>query len=123
MITIPPRKKKTCPVCQAEVIGRYDKIFCTVQCKSRYHVHLINITKTAAKSIDKILKRNRSILLEVMGKSTKQKKVLRTVLDGKKFNWTYYTHQHVNVKKKTFYYVYDFAWMVFSDQEVLIKKV
>ena len=58
-----------------------------------------------------------------MGKTGKQKKVERAILDSKKFHFTYITHYHINAQGKTVHYVYDFSWMIFSDQEVLIKRV
>ncbi|MFZ1561427.1 MAG: hypothetical protein WAT37_15955, partial [Saprospiraceae bacterium] len=70
-----------------------------------------------------ILHRNRSILLEIMGKNSTQKKVPRALLDSKKFHFGYITHYHVNAQNKTVHCVYDFSWMIFSDQEVLIKRI
>ncbi len=78
--------------------------------------------ETAAVRIDKILHRNRSILLEIMGRSQTKKKVSRHQLDKKKFNYDYITGFHVNTRKRTIYHVYDFSWAIFSDQEVLIMK-
>lgn len=77
----------------------------------------------ATKAIDIILHRNRSILLEVLGKNKTQIKLDRAVLDKKKFNYSYITHYHKNNQGKTVHYVYDFSWMIFSDQEILIKRI
>jgi hypothetical protein len=74
----------------------------------------------AVEQITRILHRNRSILLEIMGKHDVQKKVKRIVLDKKKFNFKYLTHFQTNSKGKVYYYVFDFAWMEFSDDEILI---
>ena len=114
---------RNCKMCKTEITGRRDKIFCSVRCKSDYHEKLAKVTLSASDRIDKILHRNRSILLELMGKNGVQNKMPKIELDKKKFNWTYITHYHVNSQKKTVHYVYDFSWMVFSDQEVLIKRV
>ena len=115
--------RKKCKICKKEFSGRSDKIFCSVECKSIYHVKLRAVTKSATKSIDKILHRNRSILLEVMGKNIHSKKLSRSVLDNKKFHFGYITNYHINKQGKTVNYVYDFSWMIFSDQEVLIKRI
>ena len=98
------------------------KIFCSLRCKTIYHEKLSNVTQIASKQIDKILHRNKSILLELMGKNSSQKKLDKKFLDAKKFNYTYVTHYHVNSQNKMVNYVYDFSWMIFSDQEVLIKR-
>ena len=115
--------KGKCKLCNADFTGRTGKVFCTVSCKTIYHKDLIRKTNFAASNTDKILHRNRSILFEIMEEGKyKQKKVERKILDKKKFNWHYYTHVHKNVKGKLLQIIYDYSWMIFSDQEVLIKK-
>lgn len=110
-------------MCKTEINGRRDKIFCSVRCKSDYHEKLTKVTLTASEKIDKILHRNRSILLELMGKNGLHKKIPKIEIDKKKFNWTYITHYHINSQGKEVRYLYDFSYIIFSDQEVLIKRV
>jgi len=114
---------KKCKLCKTEFRGRKDKMFCSVACKNEYHIALREVTTQATKNIDRILHRNRSILLEILGKNKKQLKIDRAILDKKKFNYTYITHYHMNKQNKKVHYVYDFSWMVFSDQEVLIRRI
>jgi hypothetical protein len=113
---------RKCKICSKPIIGRSDKVFCSVRCKNYYHTNLRKVTDIAVKEINKILHRNRSILLEVMGKRKIQIKINRIELDKKKFNYKYHTHTYINSKGKTYYYVYDFAWMEFSDDELLIVR-
>ncbi len=113
---------KICKICKKTIVGREDKVFCSTKCKNEYHVKLRRVTNHATKRIDLILHRNRSILLEILGKNSTQKKVNRLILDKKKFNYSYITAYHINNQGKTVHYVYDFNWMIFSDAEVLIKK-
>lgn len=116
------RSPRLCRLCKSPFQGRSDKIFCSASCKARYHARLNQVTNVAAAKIDKILHRNRSILLEILGKNKSYKKVDRSLLDVKKFNWQYITHYHINTKNKFIHYVYDFSWMIFSDQEVVIQR-
>lgn len=111
-----------CKICKSSFRGRKDKVFCSVGCKSSYHLQLKEVTIKATGRIDKILHRNRTILLEILGKKIMQTKVDRALLDQKKFNWHYHTHYHLNIQGKMVYNVYDFSWILFSNQEVLIKK-
>lgn len=111
-----------CKICSKPIVGRADKKFCSVKCKNYYHTNLRKATNTAVKHIDTILHRNRSILLEIMGKKRTTLKTERATLDKKKFNFKYFTHMYVNSRGKTYYYVYDFSWMEFSDNEILIVK-
>ena len=113
-----------CKICSKMINGRSDKKFCSVKCKNYYHTNLrrVNENEVKVKEIDTILHRNRSILLEILSKTGRQKKVPRIVLDRMNFNYTYYTHTIINSVGKTFFYVYDLAYMTFSDNEVLIVR-
>jgi len=114
--------KKKCKICKIEFNGRTDKIFCSVNCKSFYHRKLRKVTHTVSKDIDEVLHRNRSILLEVLGKHKIQIKINRIVLVKKNFNFKYLTHFHINKNGKMYHQLYDIAWMEFSDDEILIVK-
>ncbi len=114
---------KACKLCKKEFRGRKDKVYCSIQCKTIYHRRLSEVTSKATKKIDKILHRNRSILLELIGKNKTQIKVSRALLDQKEFKWSFHTHIHMNKHGKRVTYLYDHSWILFSDQEVLITKI
>ena len=113
---------KTCIMCKSKLVGRSDKKYCSTKCKSIYHRKLSNATNIATKRIDKILHRNRSILLEVLGKYKLQGKIPISTLEKKKFNFNYITKYYINSKGKIYNHVYDFSWMTFSDNQVLIIR-
>ncbi len=104
------------------MLPRANKMFCSVKCKNYYHRHLRFVSQKAAIRINEYLKRNHGILLEIIGKNKSQIKVYRNVLSDKKFRFKYHTHTQVNSKHKTFHYIYDLAWMEFSDDEILIIR-
>jgi len=114
--------KRKCTMCKRVLKGRSDKKFCSVTCKSLYHNKLRSANETITSKIDKILHRNRAILLEIMGKSGKSKKILKLDLDQKKFNYSYITGMHVNKEGKQVFHVYDFSYLIFSDQEMFIFR-
>ena len=113
---------RTCRICKSEFTGRYGKVFCSLDCKNEYHVKLRRATNISTRKIDAILHRNRSILLEVMGKNRHQKKFKKVILDKKRFNYSYITGIHINKQGKTVYHVYDFSYLIFSDQTVLVLR-
>ncbi|RYM33552.1 hypothetical protein ERX46_11480 [Brumimicrobium glaciale] len=113
---------KICKVCRNLVIGRADKIFCSVKCKNFYHLELRAITAIAASDIDKILHRNRSILSELIGGNKRQVKIKRLEMDKKNFHFKYQTHKNINSKGKTYNWLYDLGWMEFSNDEILLLK-
>jgi len=116
-----PQRKK-CLICKATFSGRTDKRFCSGKCKSYYHRKLRKINKLATRKVDTILHRNRSILLEIMGKRKVKQKVDRIILDQKKFNYHYFTGRTINKQGKEYLHIYDFRYMMFSDNEVLIVR-
>ena len=111
-----------CKICSNPILGRSDKLFCSVKRKNYYHINLRKVTRVAVKEIDTILHRNRSILLEVLGKRKLQITIERVLLEKKNYNFKYHTHININSKGKTYYYVYDFAWMKFSNDKILIVR-
>lgn len=111
-----------CKMYKTQMKGRSDKLFCSSDCKNEYHIKLRKVINLATLNTDRILHRNRSILLELMGKNLKQKKVKREMLDKKKFNFHYVTGYYTNSKGKMYDYINDFAWMIFSDREILIIR-
>ena len=113
---------RKCKICTTIIAGRVDKVFCSVKCKNYYHKHLRYASVKAAIRINEYLKRNYGILLEQLGKNKTQVKIYRNVLEDKKFRFKYHTHTAVNSKGKTLHYIYDLAWMEFSDDEILIVR-
>lgn len=111
-----------CKTCAKSIKGRSDKIFCSIPCKNVYHKKIRYASKVAAIEINGYLKRNYAVLLEVLGENKTQIKVYRNLLEKKKFHFKYHTHFYVNSKNKTFFYVYDMAWMEFSDDEILVVR-
>jgi len=114
--------KGTCKVCGKTIVGRLGKMYCSAYCKNVYHKNIRYITKQAAIQINGYLKRNYAILLELLGERHTQIKVHRNVLAQKNFRFKYHTHTHINSRNKTYHYVYDLAWMEFSDDEILILR-
>jgi len=114
--------ERYCKMCKKPIKGRTDKIFCSIGCKNQYNIKLARVTREATKKIDDLLHRNRSILLEILGKNITQKKINKLILDKKNFKYDYITGFHVNKNNKTVFHVYDFSWLIFSDEEVLIIR-
>ena len=113
--------KKTCRQCGQEMQGRADKKFCSTDCKNRYHIETRHATRDAVIEIDGYLHRNREILALLMGNAMKIE-IDRLVLSRTGFRYEYHTGTYLNKEGKTYRLVYDFAWMDFSDQKVLIVR-
>lgn len=110
-----------CLQCSKEIIGRTDKKFCSVTCKNEYNNKLRKLTIKETALIDSYLHRNREILMTIIG-SAKQVQLDKLVLIRAKFRFEYHTGHYMNKEGKTYWLVYDFAWMDFSDQKILIVR-
>lgn len=114
--------KTNCQFCGKEIVGRQGIKFCSADCKARAHIQKKKANKVEIiEEIDKILHQNRHILTEIMG-TQKQMTIPRIELAKQKFDFKYITGIYQNNKGKFYYYIYDFAWMEFSTQEILIIK-
>lgn len=113
---------KTCLQCEKPLHGRSDKRFCSVECKNAWNAARRRTTRSVTEQIDTILHRNREILAMLMGEKTNKMEVDRLVLDRAGFNFKYITGIYTNSQGKLYHYVYDFAWMEFSKQVVLVVR-
>jgi hypothetical protein len=113
--------RKNCLQCQAPFQGREDKRFCTAVCKNKFFALQKKNTKNATKEIDNYLHRNREILSLLMGESKKET-FDKLVLVRAQFKFDYLTGVYTNRDNKMYRLVYDFAWMDFSDQKVLVVR-
>lgn len=114
--------RQKCQYCDKEVLGRSDKKFCSPDCRTRAFLEKKKASQVEiVETINKILLKNRIILAEIMG-TNKQKTVSRIELIRQGFNFQHFTGNYLNKQGKYYYYVYDFAWMEFSTQEVLIVR-
>jgi hypothetical protein len=111
----------TCFQCQTIIKGRSDKKFCSATCKNAFYNAQKKDTLEVTVEIDGYLHRNRTILKQIMG--TSKKEILdRLVLVRAGFHFDYMTHFYINKENKMYHFVYDYGWMAFSDQKVLIIK-
>lgn len=112
-----------CRHCQKKIIGRADKKFCSIQCKNAFHRQVKLKSRNIINEIDAILHRNHAICLELMDTEKKYKLMVpRLVLEKMGFNFNYCTGTYLNHQQKRYHYVYDFSWMEFSSQDIMIIK-
>lgn len=113
--------EKKCQNCGTPLHGRSDKKFCSIACKNVFNFAQRQATKSDVKEIDAYLHRNREILITLMGNSVKET-IDKSILTRAKFRWEYMTGIYWNKEGKMYRLIYDFAWMDFSDQRVLIVR-
>ena len=110
-----------CFQCGAPVKGRADKKFCNTTCKNEFNYKNQSVTKSDVQSIGAILHRKRIILMTLMGDSKKEI-FDKMILTRAKFRFEYHTGHYLNKEGKTYWLLYDFAFMEFSDQRILVVR-
>nr|WP_298895702.1 hypothetical protein [uncultured Psychroserpens sp.] len=99
-----------CLHCSKIIVGRSDKKYCDVHCKSLYQYQK---SKTEAprfyNKVDNQLKLNRKILKQYnrAGKAT----VRASVLHKEGFNSSFFTHFWKNSKKDVYLFVYEYGFL------------
>ncbi len=98
-----------CLECGSPLYGRIDKKFCDVQCRTSYHNRENRKDCKVMRSINSILKKNRSILKElyVNGKL----KVRSGDLLVKGFIFRYFTHTQSKKESEQCYFVYEYGYI------------
>ncbi len=115
-------KNHNCINCGNKLLGRLDKKYCSSNCKNQYNYNRRKNTKFETRGIDSILHRNREILDTIMGPKRFKMEISKTELSLMGFQYKYITGIHTNSKGKLYHIVYNFAWMEFTEQKVLIVK-
>lgn len=112
---------KTCLTCHKPIKGRSDKKFCDDYCRNSHNNKLQTEDNAIVKSINHTLKRNRKILLELLG-SGDVLKCARSKIVAKGFQFTYFTHQFSNKKGNIYHFCYEYGYLLLEEDQVLIVK-
>lgn len=106
---------KTCIVCGAEVVGRSDKKYCSLQCKSADQYNRRLAEDKFYLEVDKQLKTNRKILKKYnqSGYSTVRKEVLLN--EG--FVPKYFTHYWKNNKDQVYLFCYEYGFLEIEQKD------
>ena len=101
--------KKICPVCDAVVKGRSDKVFCSAKCKSIAQYENRQTTEAFYLKVDRQLKINRKLLKKFnkSGYTTIRKSELTTAGFDPKF----FTHYWKNQKGEVYLFVYEYGFL------------
>lgn len=110
----------SCHVCGKALAGRSDKRFCSDQCRAQLNnkKKKSDVGELLIQDINRILRKNRSILKSIgpLGKTTTRKEYL--VLLG--FNFNYFTHQLSTQKGNIYTFCYEYGYLLLPEDKVLI---
>jgi hypothetical protein len=107
--------KATCPICESDIIGRTDKVYCSIECKRAAESEKRKIEDALFLKIDRQLKTNRKILKKYnrVGKTT----LRREELTKEGFDPNYFTHYWKNSSGDVYLFVYDYGFLALKDNQ------
>jgi len=110
--------EKKCMECERRVRGRADKKFCSAICRNTYHNRKNGYTTHMVRKINKVLRRNRAILLQYgpMGKTS----ISGKQLSARGFDFQYYTSRGEDPNGKAYYFCYDQGYVMEGEDRYLL---
>jgi hypothetical protein len=105
--------KRNCMVCNAPIIGRSDKKYCSDQCHATQNNAATNAGEKVLGDVNKVLRKNRTILKRLC--PTGKAVVPRQAMSAMDFDFQYFTSILITLDKKIYYICYDFAFTPIPD--------
>jgi len=101
--------ENNCIDCGKTLMGRSDKKFCSDYCRNAYYNKHNRDSINLLRTVNNILRKNRRIIAELNpnGKT----RVHREKLEGKGFNFNYFTNIYVTKSGTTYYFCYDQGYL------------
>lgn len=112
--------QRTCAECNEILHGRSDQKFCSDACRNTYNNRLNSDSTALVRNINNTLRRNRRILMAFYDR--KKIKVTREVLLEKGFIFNYFTHIYTTKKGSTYYFCYDYGYLILDEGLYFIVK-
>jgi DNA-directed RNA polymerase subunit M/transcription elongation factor TFIIS len=101
-------RMRLCPDCGGRVVGRTDKKFCSNECKNSYHNKEKCIENKSIKEVNRILTRNRKILLSCV--NSKKRQISENYLAARGFNFSFFTHQNRSSDGELAHFCYEVGY-------------
>ena len=113
--------QKTCPECDAKIVGRIDKKFCSDSCRNAHNNSQNKDSKNIMRNVNNRLRKNYRIL-ETLNPEEKTK-VPKSKLDAASFDFTYFTSIYTTKAGTVYYFVYDQGYLPLDgDFYALVKR-
>ncbi len=115
-----PTENRYCQCCAQVLYGRLDKKFCDDGCRNNYNNQQNSVQNKEIRIINRVLKRNRAILLKLLELGNKPTKIDREFLLLEGFNFRYMTQQGISPDGQTYQICYDVGLISKQNMEYLI---
>ncbi len=114
---------RNCLSCDKPLKGRSDKKFCDDYCRNNFNNHLKGEEGPLVRSINKILRKNRKLLEALIQPDERTAKSLKGILIERGFDFRYFTNLFTNKKGFTYFFCYEYGYLLLEGEWVLIVKL
>ena len=114
--------ENNCIECSKPLRGRIDKKFCDDMCRNSYNNKLNSDSNAYVRNINNALRRNRRILEQAIPIVDEMSKITKQKMLEKGFRFKYLTHTYVNKKGNTYYFCYEYGYLLLENDWVLVVK-
>lgn len=114
-------KKNHCLECNEVIVGRADKKFCDDNCRNNYNNKLNSDGNNLVRNINNALRKNRRVLKQLL-KREELLKLSKQKLVDQQFNFKYFTNITHTKNNTTYYYCYEYGYLLLENDMVLIVK-
>ena len=114
------KNKKQCLFCGEALLGRSDKKYCDDNCRNNHHYQMRKDDNEVIKSVNTSLIKNREILRSLAANTKTM--VMKEKLVDANFNFNVMTSVYRTRKGSEYKVLYDYAYRVVNEYEVLILK-
>jgi hypothetical protein len=119
--TTQPDDLRTCVICNSQLYGRSDKVFCDIRCKNKYHAEIRKTTKTISAETLKILNKNWVILAGLMTDKCDRFVLKRITLERQGFNFD--TISHIEARGFHWRYsVFEFSYYFGNNDNIVVSQ-
>ena len=113
---------KVCISCNKNLHGRIDKKFCNDYCRNTHNNRLNSDGNKYVRNINHCLRKNRRILESLLANSQTITNTTKQKLYSKGFAFTYFTNTCINKKGSTYYFCYEYGYLVLEKERVLVVR-
>lgn len=111
---------RKCQECGEPLRGRSDQKFCSDACRNAFNNQKLGNTSVYMRKINRILKKNHSILKELNCKE--KTTTYKGIMLKQGFNFTYFTHVYKTRAGRVYYFIYDQGFSALENNKFLLVK-
>ena len=111
---------RTCLECNEPLKGRADQKYCNDLCRNAYNNKKLSGATNFMRKINRILKKNHSILEEL--NPEEKTTTFKGTLEKRGFNFNYYTNIYTTKTDRVYYFVYDQGYSELENLKFMLVK-